>query len=1351
MCWDRTDATMDSNGKQKQEEVISSSSSGDKTVFAVSKTALTARGLVVPFCVPLVVQPDCPAGHALFWRHDKDGKRKDYWIDIGNPEGARFYYDWVRVLPYHSAESTYNRAKEAAVEYAINHNSGEELRRILRKINLDFDDVPGSPPKRVPAGEDPAIMEIGKSTPFEVLAINDVAPNVSAPSPSDEETTDSSSSRGRSRRRGKKKTSDKENKGRKNERLIHESLKSSSASDAAGDEVRRKQQEAKRLSEEARVEILKYAAKGPDNYNRDIALMLSDFVQPDPETGAVYPARVFSSHTDVRALIDDMRAKGLAVEIAFDADILIGMHTADRFDRFTYWIGPLPLSAKANASEVGYVFDREFTSATWDLYAAHFHAFKDAGREFILASAFDEPNNMHLEFQPRFESVELEPVSVAFLLADEPKKKKVVVDRELVCALRTTQVYSEPGAYSLLVNWERHSLYGSFSRRFPDVLNNSVLYHLQSAPARFHDRGMYGDLGPTYDDSAYRDGTGLRIFGKAASYDMMGRCLKRWAKQAKSAIEQMWADFNAQEVPKVLEEDDDGKIHMRNLDPDDPPSSGGAANGDPGPESSAPTQREPPPVPPRSFADVLVSAANNVQEACSATMDSVADAPHVLSGVGLIRRPVDEVKPSYDALKTMTVTAPLRLAEWLEQETASFRWEMFRPCGPQPVMLDTVFFRLCNLTHARLYDFGYRPISFGEPPTVPGADEFFAVDRPDLAKTLAREPLWMLDSVSSGGPLAQGVPYTQYVAPYMPAIMIPTAASWTFYSIQEPGWRRDYRSQVFTPWEVKARELMRELGLDDGTNDRISVTIKGDLRPFRTPVSVVFYAVWIRPALCFGQDSTLVIQLTRYAKEVKTFTSTSYAEDAATFREPLIDARRPALTLEEYGPYLENMPSRSRQRHMNWFKTKGKGDYDVQVHCNGHTKADEKIGEAKGRAIINSPEDLFYRLVFALVALKEAFKREMFWPMRDVEGLTMWFTYGADLTATGKSEWFSHIMRSSGDGIWVLVGGDDSLLVIRKSGLIWVFEGDVSMCDQSHNNHIVDVNCKALERAGVEDSAIEVFRASYRQPLKIKRKTVSGDICQWNIGFKKSQLHTGAPQTSVANTITVRDVLATFAVSIVGFLDGSHTPVYLAQLLKEYAETVGMVWKVTVHNEMRYATFHKGFWIPVKDHWQWIPLPSHVWKATCLRVDTRVPLPLIIDRMLFTMYNFLRNHLTHAARRVLYGLFKEMAVKQGWTHGVDFREIMRLRQPTYLDRLEKRKRDINAFEDLALPLYHHEEWDPADEKEFFDYRYHMCPVDWTIDMPWGTVIHDPFWRLAVERDYLSDADADFQEKAASLI
>jgi hypothetical protein len=529
--------------------------------------------------------------------------------------------------------------------------------------------------------------------------------------------------------------------------------------------------------------------------------------------------------------------------------------------------------------------------------------------------------------------------------------------------------------------------------------------------------------------------------------------------------------------------------------------------------------------------------------------------------------------------------------------------------------------------------------------------------------------------------------------------------------------------------------------------------------------SEVYYGLYMEKARCFGQDYLLIAikkRLGRSVPEANWRTMNyflNFVESEVVLPEIDHSYDRLVTDHETYLDLLSNMPRPIRMQHMDFLShyMSPTGLDDVVPWDSVFTKMDEVLLNPKGRMIINPPKAHFHSLVTGVTMVKKALKHEMFNLVFDTI-FRIYFSYGADMTAGDKGSWMDRALELCAHPkptACVLVGGDDNLVVFGYNGKVFAWESDVTACDQSHNKGLIKVMLAALRKMNCDRDWLRTLEDSYTRPVQTQN---------YIIKFLESQLHTGHSQTSLANTFVV-GLIPIWLMTLLPIKGWQGE----LQTLRSHIETktveLGMLWKVEVHSNYKYATFHKGFWVKGVSGHVWLPLPSCLWKATKIRCDSPVPWEELMLRMAFNLYQRIINNNVSTVSMLSTKMFhyivnnhlQKIAGRYGQVSNSlgDLNLIMDVYQAdTKLGRRFKRYVDLNYLnksgESIETSVHiarDENNWDRAEEVEFMLHRYGMDDQDlrdllgegqW--DGSFG-LLHSPFMIAAIQRDYGSTQDS----------
>lgn len=523
-------------------------------------------------------------------------------------------------------------------------------------------------------------------------------------------------------------------------------------------------------------------------------------------------------------------------------------------------------------------------------------------------------------------------------------------------------------------------------------------------------------------------------------------------------------------------------------------------------------------------------------------------------------------------------------------------------------------------------------------------------------------------------------------------------------------------------------------------------------------ISEVYYVNYFRTGLCFTKaclPSALISRLARPVPNVdrKAADSLCQFRRKATWPKIMWEEESGIVDLETFSSYLVNMPSASRRKHLEHFIRRFSivGVLTMPTSDSAFPKYDEILPSCKPRLIINPPSELFYQLVQVCTMLKKALKRKTIFKVFENDDHVIYFTYGADMTVRQKSDWFGKACAKAADSrnkivACFIVGGDDNACVMGINEVVFAWESDVTACDQSHNEVLVDNFVNTCRDMGAPESSCQILKDSYMRPIRIN------DV---KIRFLKPQLHTGHPQTSFANTITVGEV----CMCIVAEMKYSS----LSRIVKEedffsaFAETVtlraqryGMIFKVQAHKRPLDVTFHKGHWVPanhptLKRGHVWMPLPSCLWKATKIRTDSHISRKELLIRMAFNLYQRLIYPNHRIVREYCLKLFRTILSLLDLSDEVSdhrFGAYVEAHFHKYFERASLNKAGEISELDPFMGLDEAPFWDEASASEFLARRYKLCESDLFPGDGTFRGVRCAGWQAVICRDYGSDTLSD---------
>lgn len=531
--------------------------------------------------------------------------------------------------------------------------------------------------------------------------------------------------------------------------------------------------------------------------------------------------------------------------------------------------------------------------------------------------------------------------------------------------------------------------------------------------------------------------------------------------------------------------------------------------------------------------------------------------------------------------------------------------------------------------------------------------------------------------------------------------------------------------------------------------------------------SEVCYGVYMKKSLCFGQDYLMVAVKKRLGRSIGVGMChflERFAKTCSYVTMPRVD-ETPEVGChlkEKYLQYTAKMPTKSRDKHLQFYASlEDSSKSPVLLKDAVFVKQDEVLLNAKGRMIINPPPNVFYDLVAGITEIKKALKSEVFHLVLTKETCDIWFSYGADMDPEQKSKWMAEV-RSRCHGYtpkmvaYLLIGGDDNACVIHYHNQIIAWESDVTACDQSHGEKLVRSMLYVIGKMGCPQHFIDVLKDTYKRPVKKMRKTT----VEFEVRFLVWQLHTGHPQTSTCNTLLV-GLMAIHLLQLLAFnfsrkilewphdLDSTRST---ENFLDTQSELLGMIWKNEVHLDVNNLTFHKGCWLPCSDDaYQWVCLPSCLWKAFKIRLDIHVSNTELLLRMAFNLYQKILNpnmtfvqimcqkQFRHIFVHHLKGFLpEELAFEIGFSMFLEGKIHYHLANMVAEMKLQYRNK---SGEIEAIGPYHNRQrnWSEAVEEEFCEQRYGCSAREliYEIDQ-WDGGFGDwnnSFLQQTIQRDY----------------
>jgi len=1032
----------------------------------------------------------------------------------------------------------------------------------------------------------------------------------------------------------------------------------------------------------------------------------------------------WSSSPVLLNLMQDLRLLGLKMEYNdYDPTIVLGTCPG--------WFHPeYLLLPAASPIQDGYTVFYDVTVLEGEYYSylePRRCVYSDADQA-IFALADEGLKEVDRKLHDRFIEVELTPNLVSKLVDKGRKPRNAMIDTYLEQFLRGTKTYSELSFNSVVQSLLLHRDCPSYVRYFPNLVNDTLIYYYISNHTYWHNRVCDMPRDVQFDDRFIDSTTGVNFMGKSVSFNMM---------------QKIWQDHFVPEINVKKAEFEAFKDSFSSPPPPSPPI-----------PPRAPSGAHPPPEEDDDLPGVWTDDTSENSFALPPQIShfvldlesSKKEDPE--NPFATLFDTFGEVRPDRDGSK---VEAPV-VEEIVEDDFLPLELLVGEFChGLSVRAIETLEDKILSMAN-----------------DADGLMAYFA------AGFTGFNPRWMPTTISmlmSNGRFAEiywhccdrGRPdlvLTVYQASNLGDVSFPLVQSQMLVpSFDDSYWTPTNMNVSWQEtqdgahsFEESFKEILAEHDYD---SRRIRVQSATQLSFPTGNFSEVHYNVYLgRRAICYGQDYVGVALLKRLGRsgvpDVHPKVGPKYqafVEEIAGNVIPLI--RRGAqdiITKEEYMPYLENMPSASRNKHLQFLEKRVRPEYaDMPKRDSAFVKFDEVLLSPKGRLIINPPPDLFYELVVMLTDAKKTLKGQMFHLWHSKEHLDIYFSYGADMNSTQKSTWFAraHNMVSSSSKLicCFLVGGDDNCCLWGSQRLgVRGFESDVTACDQSHNHLLISQFLRHLCAMGVDKKDLALLNSSYMRPLLVKNILT--------IYFLFPQLHTGHPQTSFANTIVVGHVGAFIMSQVLDpkFMDTNPTAAQCEDKARGVAQTLGMIWKVQFHADALDITFHKGFWVssPSKGY-QWIPLPSCVWKMFKIRTASRVPRRALLERMAFNCYQRMITPNCHVVKRLASAQFEYlMNLLDLDPSPASVNKFVEGRYKAYYDRILHRKQ-ISMDPEEAMSFDDYGDWSLEDEDSFFERRYGVLPEPTLGSWSGGIgVLNSHFLRTVVDRDFGCDNRKDLE-------
>lgn len=972
-------------------------------------------------------------------------------------------------------------------------------------------------------------------------------------------------------------------------------------------------------------------------------------------------------------ILDRLRARGYVFSFSSRPECVLGFvasHSTLLETPPMYWITPDALySALDDIPFFDHMCPRQFREhliAAYPGYITRSPEFLVLAREKVVA---------RVAYSDRFEMVPVaQPVAGWIPIglrspASSASPPLFFFDYHLRNLVLPHRLYSETGFTSL---WEYilyHPNRPSYTEHFPDLVQQCLLALYADNLALYKQRVNYASRRHRFDETLIESLSGFKSGAKAVSSETMREV---YTQVFKPEAESVWKRLNAwgdscearffssppppgpdgspgpapfphapPSVPAPAPNPSEGESPLSS--PTQPLSSsdGEASEGEKRfsssyPDSTAPPPRATPePEKTRSFRDTCASELVHFASAAITAFDLSRSVLHQINFSPLSPDEITFTSSSfplfrpildYDLFGSMNIHGVKGIWHYLNRTTAIgllLEQAVYKAERAAPhFIIDFARFRLVSLSASYLgYDEVYERCIYQTTNVyVPGysPDATRAADASALG---VYEPWW--DS---------GYLHNRNLPTELPQAQLGVKFSWQTFQIPDPAQTSDE-----SPVLLSFQNFNQQPDRLEWSQKKISVKIGEDFYQ-RGPgrMNEICYGVyWGTAGHTFGSDALLYALLKRLGRETPTKADSVVLRLTQSIMRDFsyadfLEYEHAPVDLETYRLDLMNMNPASRRKHLTYLQRvlEGREETEVPKYDGFFVKFDEMLLNRKPRLIINPPPQLFYRLYKGLKSIKDRLKCAMecvyagFQRWYEADDRVVYFSYGADMDWKEKSVWFDNAMSLCRSGeklvFCVLVGGDDNLVVFGDNTFVHSWESDVTACDQSHNADLIGLCVDFFTSLRCDPRWIQDFLDAYSRPLK------SSGI---KVRFNHPQLHTGHPQTSVANTVLIGILasvaMASFDVTSTDWFSKEGTPFLeaLSEHVEEYTSAMGMTWKIQTHSDPYTSTFHKGCWVAsLEGRSVWVPLPSCLWKMTKLRTHQRLTRREMLLRLAFSCY-----------------------------------------------------------------------------------------------------------------------------------
>lgn len=217
-------------------------------------------------------------------------------------------------------------------------------------------------------------------------------------------------------------------------------------------------------------------------------------------------------------------------------------------------------------------------------------------------------------------------------------------------------------------------------------------------------------------------------------------------------------------------------------------------------------------------------------------------------------------------------------------------------------------------------------------------------------------------------------------------------------------------------------------------------------------------------------------------------------------------------------------------------------------------------------------------------------------PLHEYKGFRYSIAYAGAMTDADLTEWLQYVLDGPTNSFWIIVSGDDSLVVFKHGHLLTCFEGDAAMYDQSESWGPLWFAHERQAQFGMDSRTIQLLRTLAGNKYKIETKD------RLSVTFldkrQRPMRDTGGSDTSLGNSMVMG---YSWMYVVFKMIDANQFDV---DVVKRHFSFLGFKMKLQ-QLQLEDATFLKGMWYHTTAGLYWGPLPSRVLKMGKSLVDPR--------------------------------------------------------------------------------------------------------------------------------------------------